>query len=82
MCYSAHYSHVKTTTVQLERSTHGRLAKLKHEMTFDELINLMLDLVTPEEIEEAREARVEAYEKWQDEVAKNIRANRANKRLF
>jgi hypothetical protein len=73
---------VKTTTVQLERATHGRLTELKHEMTFDELINLMLDLVTPEEIERAREARNRAYLKWQAEIAKNIRTSRAHKRLF
>ena len=82
MSYSDHYSDVASTTIQLERSTHGRLKRVRHEMTFDELINLMLDLVTPQEIEQARALRRKAYEHWQDNVAKKVRANRANKRLF
>lgn len=71
-----------TTTVQVDAETHARLKAVKGDMTFDELLRLYLDLVDPEEIARARRQRQIAYQKWQEDAARQVRAGRRNKRVF
>lgn len=80
--YSDHYSDVAKTTIQLDKETHKRLSDVKDDLTFDEAISLMLDMLDPQDIRAAREARQKAYEEWQRQMASAIRSNPTNKRLF
>lgn len=69
------------TTVQLDKETHQRLTDVKDDMTFDEVISLMLDILDPKDIRAAREARQKAYEEWQRRVAQRVRRDATYRRL-
>lgn len=74
--YSLHYSFVaKTTTIQLTAETHKRLKERKKDMTFDEAIRLLLDVVSPEAFQRARKTWDEAQAKWEKEWAEKVRAD-------
>lgn len=70
------------TTIQLDADTQARLKALKGDLTYDEVLRLLLDLVTPEEVDRAREIRERSYEEWQQQVAGRIRKSRKNARIF
>lgn len=64
------------TTIQVEEDRKARLARLKvGAMTYDDVVGQLLDGVDEEEF------RRQAI-RWQEDLAKKIRANPKNRRLL